>query len=459
MGRTKSGIVVEDRWRDNALSTSEKLFLIPAGDRCPKESRYLIRVWDPRAPAKLTRGGTMGRPGRYRNECFATVTEGQRWATQEKGEFIKGTSSALTTTIASLGVAFLESLRTRIDGSVTERHLAQVGQVIDGMVTAGARDITDPTFPDVVQRWLSKLPAQRHWQKNPRPASPSLRRKFLVIARSVMAYAQERRLVAYDPLVAVKVGRVEVKRRGVFTIADLGALVGDASRWSDKGKRQETHRALEAAGGNQLAAAKALGIAPSTMSYRLNSEAEADPWWMVAVLLTYTGVRLSEAISMTPRMVNLEAGTLLLPAAAAGNKMKRDRRIRLQPELHAILADLLGGKSISLDAPLVGEHMAAYSPTNLSNGFKDYCRRCGITPGARGPHALRHTFCALMTALGASPFLVMDMAGHTSAQVAKGYSASAEELVDQVSEWQRHEPPQFYLRRNTQTTAPREIRK
>jgi site-specific recombinase XerD len=41
------------------------------------------------------------------------------------------------------------------------------------------------------------------------------------------------------------------------------------------------------------------------------------------------------------------------------------------------------------------------------------------------PHALRHSFCSLMTALGQSPFLVMGLVGHLSAQVHKNYAQSA----------------------------------
>jgi hypothetical protein len=42
----------------------------------------------------------------------------------------------------------------------------------------------------------------------------------------------------------------------------------------------------------------------------------------------------------------------------------------------------------------------------------------------------------------------MDMAGHTSTQVAKGYRASADDLIDHVADWPRHDPPQFYIRRD-----------
>ncbi len=438
------GISIQDRWLDvPATKALGRERLKPLHARCAKISRYFIRVWDPNLPPKKT-GGKFGG---YASKCFPTVTTGQTWAENRRGEFIKGTASALTTTMSDLGTSFIESLRNRIDGAVTERHQAQVKQVIDGIVAAGARDITDPAFPDLVQRWLSRLQAQRTWEKNPRPASPGLKRKFLVIARAVMAYAQERRLVAYDPLAAIKTGRVEQKRKPIFTVNEMILLVSDSGRWKDRGKWTSAKEMVEAHDGNQKIAAKALGIAPSTLHYRLNAPREIDPWWLVAVLLAYTGCRISEVISMTPRMIDRNASVLLLPANSRGNKMKRDRRIRLQPELHAILCDLLDNQTIAKDEPLVGNHIVNFTNANLSNGFKDYCRRCEIDPGSRGPHALRHTFCALMTALGVSPFLVMEMAGHTSAQVTRIYSQSAEELLDGIVGWPRHDPAQLYLRR------------
>jgi integrase len=438
------GISIQDRWLDApATKAAGKERLKPANNRCAKASRYFVRVWDPNLPAKNP-GGKMGG---YASKCFPTVTAGHAWAEHRRGEFLKGTASAHTTTMTEVGAAFMTSLRTRIDGAVTERHQAQVQQVIDGLVSAGARDITDPAFPDLVQRWLSGLQAQRTWQKHPRPASPGLKRKFLVIARAVMAYAQERRLVAYDPLAAIRTGRVEQKRKPIFTVDELTVLVSDTSRWKNRDKWAEAQRLVDVHHGNQKEAAKALGISPSTLHYRLNTKQVADPWWLVAVLLTYTGCRISEVLSMTPGMVDRQAGVLLLPANATGNKMKRDRRIRLQPELSAILVELMEGHSIGKNEPLVGSHMVNFTSANLSNGFKDYCRRCGIDPGPRGPHSLRHTFCALMTALGISPFLVMEMAGHTSAQVTRSYSQSAEELIDRVAAWPRNELGRFHLRR------------
>ena len=138
------------------------------------------------------------------------------------------------------------------------------------------------------------------------------------------------------------------------------------------------------------------------------------------------------------------------PGIFPGNKTRLEMLVPIQPELHDILTEVLGQPQVAMDMPLVGAHFLTYTTSNLTNGFKDYVRRVGIDPGSRGPHALRHSFCSLMTQIGVSPFAVMGMVGHVTAQVHLNYTQSAAQYACEVHDWPRR--PRFYLRTNTSAT-------
>ena len=325
--------------------------------------------------------------------------------------------------------------------------------MVRDLTAIGADDMTDPRFPDRVQRWIGNLMAKRTWAKKAHPASGAYKRKLLVIARAFVHYAQKRRLIAYDPLAPLSIGRINTHRRPVFTIEELRKLVSDDASVIDRADRGTSAKTLSITHGNQEVAARYLGISPSTMSYRLSTPPKPDPWWPFACLVAYTGVRAGEARSITWSMVDWEAGVIRLPAEAQGNKMQRDRRIRIQPELKDILRGL-SLKAAEIDTPIIGHEISGYDQHDIYDGFIRYCRRHGVLGKPRGPHTLRHSFCGLMTALGASPFLVMDAAGHSTTQISKHYCEAAEEYIDQIANWPRHHYwPEFQLRQSPPLVA------
>jgi integrase len=173
------------------------------------------------------------------------------------------------------------------------------------------------------------------------------------------------------------------------------------------------------------------------------------------VLCTYLGCRVGTALAITPGLVDLEEQRIRIPAMFPGNKTKLEMLLPIQPEFFEILKDLLRTRDKDPAIPLVGSHFLTYTEANLTHGFKDYVRSTGIDPGSRGPHALRHSFCSLMTALGQSPFMVMALVGHLSAQVHKNYTQSAVLYERAVATWPRR--GRFYLRTNPPATVTNQV--
>ena len=418
------GIVTTDKWLDSHGK------LLPADQRCSKAARYLVRAWDPTAPP--TKPG--GRSGRYRNKSFPTMSAGLAWAQQARAEFITGTGSASRPLVSELGLAYRQAVENRVGKAPTQRYLDQLEQIHASMLAAGIDDLTVPNLATKVGAWLKGLKTRRSFAKESRPASESMKIKALVMTKALVTFARDRRLLAYDPLATLKVARTQTRRRAVFTIDELRLLVSDQARWMDGGAREASRLAVDQAG-SQKAAALSLGIAESTLSHRLATPTAIDPWWPLVVLLIYTGMRSTEAAFLTWSMVRQAAGVIALPADHPGNKCRRERRIRIQPEL----AELLTTHLVNESAFVAGDGPQLALEDERSAGVRKFIARHGVEPAGRSAHCLRHSFCSLMTALGASPYMVMDMAGHLSTDVSRHYSAGAEEFIDQVRSWPRDE--------------------
>lgn len=391
----RTGLILADRWRDLPASTAAgKPVLLPPGGRCRPAVRYLARVRDPFAPPRSEHG----KRGGYRSRCFSTAAEARTWGMAEQQRIQGGAGGGAR--IGGIAVAYLDALRHRVGAPVSARHLAQVAQVAR-LLERVADDPADPAFARRVERWLAELPARRSLQEQARPASEGHRRKFLAISRALLRFAVARRMIGHHPLDGVRLAIPAEAGAGrtVFRVDDLRRLVADPVD---------------------------------------------EPWAIATALMIYTGLRLSEALALTWAMVETDAHIIRLPAEHPGNKMRRERRCRLQPELAALLAGVPGRRRPT--TAVVGSDLASAVPANLAAGFQRFCRRRGVEPAGRGPHGLRHTFGGLMTALGESSFLVMDAAGHRSVAVAKRYSAAADELRDQVATWPRTVPPRFWLR-------------
>ncbi len=444
----RSGIIITDRWCDKPRSTPGKIMLFPREDRCPKEHRYLALAWDPRADP--TKSGN--RRGRYESATFATSAEANTWATSRRAQFIQGTSSATKAIWEEVGKEFLTSLKLRTERPITERYLAQMKQMIDAVTGLGVKDISQQNFPSIIERWLYSLTSKKNWQKKARPASAGHKRKMLILARVITRFAKKRRLIAFDALESVNIGKPPERQKELFSGNDILKLIDPARRFPRAALYQQTVSLVEERG-SLAAAAQSLGCSISTIHYRLKHPPVEDPWWLVAVLLFYFGLRHLTILSLTPAMIDLSARVLRLPADIRGNKLRRAARIPIQTEIYSLLENIVTTLGPASQVPLVGPDLAEMLEANLTNGFKDYCRRCGVD--AKGPHTARHSFCSVMAALGVNHFVVMELVGHKDAQVSKNYAQGAQEYVDFVRNWPRTNPPELFFLRSLTNPALR----
>ncbi len=335
--------------------------------------RHRFRVRDPLAK-------------RYESDCFADYEKGLAWAKRRRKEFIEGRATASSVLWSDLGDQYVATL---LGLQCHDRHVAQTRQVVAGLTKAGARSIADDGFPVIAQRWVLHLRGKRTWAKEAADLSPSTKTKFLVIARAICGQAVDRGLMRYNPLTTIRLPKVPRRFRPVHSVPDLRKLVAP--------KRTPTD----------------------------------CMWRRVAVLLAYTGMRFTEARYCTRAMFDFGgSGYCEVPADHPGNKSRVARRFPIQGELRQ---ELEGDP----DGFMVCERIRRMGEGNASNGYKDYCTRCGITP--RGPHAMRHTVASLLTATGMSPHLVMDYIGHETASVTKHYSKNADLHRPHVLGWTGHQ--------------------
>lgn len=421
-----SGWRVKDLWKDPARAGKGRRWLGQAYD--PHRRKYKSRAF----PERLILPG-----GREQKGQVAART----WAKDEHARLAAGLTTSATADLRKIGDDFIEHLK---DHGRSDDHRGQVAIVVADLVRLGARDMADDSFPGIVERYLAGLRDGRRKPKakpgeRPPPApkvSASTRNRKLRIIRSVIRYAQKRRVLRFDPLAHLEAKRVPKVYKATFTIAELRHVLSDAQRYKDHGRREEMERLVERHG-SAKAAAEALGIAPSTFHHRRRSLSGEDPWWTFFAVGAYTGMRSEEIRSLTWGMIDWDADVIRLPAEIT--KAQRDRRIPLQPELRAILKPRAGvGAALVMPEAITDTHR-----TMVTKSFQRFLRRCGVDAEGRGPHALRHTVAALLTATGVSPLLAMDYLGHASAGMTKHYSESARDYVDAVKGW---EPGVFRLR-------------
>lgn len=355
------GILIADLWKDWTDI-----------DRAKNKKRYLVRVRDPAAR-------------RYDSKCFTALEEAEQWGRHRRKEFVERRATAARVSWKELGDNYATVLRG-IPASV--RHIQQVEQVAAALHAAGARDITDHNFPDIAQRWLAGLRARRPGSRS-YPASPSLKIKFLVIAKSIVQTAVDRGTPLYNPLTIVRMPRQPKGLKAIFLPNEMAELVADSRR--------------------------------------------ADPWWWYAVLGAYTGQRSATVRAMRKRHFRPDADEAIFPANLPGNKAQRDIRQGVQIELRALLAELPDDDKPILE--LVSPRLLKMTESGLSHGFQDYVERCGLDAKGRGFHALRHSVAAHLCAMGMSPHLVASWLGHETESVTRDYSKNAERVRIAVQGW------------------------
>jgi integrase len=147
--------------------------------------------------------------------------------------------------------------------------------------------------------------------------------------------------------------------------------------------------------------------------------------------LTLAGLRISEALDLRWRDVNLEGRRLRIAAAKTDAGV---REVDLTPALQALLAEYRSRSPYAKPGDLVfpTNEGKRDNPSNVRNRFLDSAARVANTDlRAAGrepmpdltPHSLRRTFISLLLAAGADVPYVMAQAGHTDPKMTLGLYA------------------------------------
>jgi integrase len=147
--------------------------------------------------------------------------------------------------------------------------------------------------------------------------------------------------------------------------------------------------------------------------------------------LTLAGLRISEALDLRWRDVNLDARRLRVAAAKTDAGI---REVDLTPALQELLADYRSRSPYTQSGDLVFPTSAGKrdNPSNVRNRYLDSAakianadlRAAGREPMPDvTPHSLRRTFISLLLAAGADVPYVMAQAGHTDPKMTLGLYA------------------------------------
>lgn len=353
--------------------------------------RWLYRVYD---QSGARRNKTFKRDERDDNRRKSGCAAGDLWAEQQRASFTLGVSTAARSDLAVLAQAYVEHRRSM---GCSEGYLRQIERAAALAMEAGVRDLADPKAPTRITAALAGHRACRPGQINPTAATARTKNSYIAALRSLGNFAVKRRLVTFNPFLAL-------------------------DRWPEARKSKPTYSINE-------------------LRSMLEDHRRSDPWWLFVALAVYTGQRSETLRQLTWGMLDWEANRIRIPAEIM--KANNDTRVPIQPELRDILRSLPQGIG---KAHILPPEIARVTSDRANELTQAFLQRCGIHPNGRSVHAFRHTCAGLLTATGLGVFAVMDALGHANMATSKHYSA----LADLYRERIKHEgwtEGKFFLRR------------
>ena len=156
----------------------------------------------------------------------------------------------------------------------------------------------------------------------------------------------------------------------------------------------------------------------------------ASAEWKTPILLSfYAGLRLGDAVRLDWQSVDFSKGLLTFRA----EKTRRIESLPLHPTLRRHLEQIAGDSAGAISPKLAGQSIDGRS--GLSRQFSNIVNEAGLGAPegkklegnrrrftAKTFHSLRHGFVSAMANEGVSKELRMKLAGHTSEDVAAGYT-------------------------------------
>lgn len=158
---------------------------------------------------------------------------------------------------------------------------------------------------------------------------------------------------------------------------------------------------------------------------QIEKQSDIVPWADTALIMIYTGMRISEMLGLTRFNVNLD---LQLITGGMKTDAGKDRVIPIHPKIAKYIKQWYdrGGAALICDSQ--GRKLSAkrYRETMYYPALE----ACGVRKLT--PHKCRHTFCSLLAERGADTLSIQRLAGHTDyAFTANEYSHPEVEALRQ----------------------------
>lgn len=160
----------------------------------------------------------------------------------------------------------------------------------------------------------------------------------------------------------------------------------------------------------------AVGLTADELRVLLAAAAEHSPRSLALVtLLTFCGLRISEALNAEVRDYGHDHGHRTLRVVRKGGKAAR---VALAPVVVRALDDYLAGRTAG--RLLEGRDGGPYAYRAAARQIVRLCRRAGLPAGVT-PHSLRHSYATESLRLGAALQDVQDALGHSDPRTTRRY--------------------------------------
>ncbi|WP_289143085.1 site-specific integrase, partial [uncultured Brevibacillus sp.] len=146
--------------------------------------------------------------------------------------------------------------------------------------------------------------------------------------------------------------------------------------------------------------------------------------YTLMTLLLDTGLRISEALSITNEMVDCNARLITLPGKVTKNR--KLRQVPLSQETAKLLKQLqqenghffYSDQSVFVFLTAFGDSL---TPNIFSRRLKRYAKKGKIAGVRVSPHTFRHTFAKYYILNGGDPFSLQNILGHSTMDMVRKY--------------------------------------
>jgi integrase len=278
--------------------------------------------------------------------------------------------------------------------------------------------------------------------------SAATKNKLLVIIKRATSLAVLRRRLPFDPLAELGTYKGPTVLKELFTVPELSALVSEHARIHAIAEHAELNASIDALGKGRMegvrAIAKAAAVHWTTIYNRLRAEADEDPWWLPACLLTYTGARAQEGLHLRWEWMKWDARIITLKRHEEFDiKSDAERNITLEPELADILRPrakahgwIVTDRRIREGGSGKPNKRTGEIPRDYQSAFAAYCKRVGVEIGERTVHSLRHCYITMKIARADMNLdRLRKNVGHQNIKTTQGYSELSQEYEAIVDAW------------------------